>query len=122
MVLQQPRSMPVPRYIEGVPELIAEISASSAAIDLGAKQNAYRRNGVQEYLVWQTFENRLSWFRLQAEEFILIEPDADGIIRSSVFPGLWLAVPALLEGRMMEVLSVQQSGVADPAHQAFIQT
>lgn len=109
-------------YIEGAPELIAEIATSSAAIDLGAKQNAYRRNGVQEYLVWQTFENRLSWFRLQAEEFVLIEPDADGIIRSSVFPGLWLAVPALLEGRMIEVLNVLQAGIADPAHQAFVQT
>ena len=108
-------------YIEGAPELIAEIATSSAAIDLGAKQNAYRRNGVQEYLVWQTFENRLSWFRLQAEEFVLIEPDADGIIRSSVFPGLWLAVPALLEGRMMKVLSMLQAGIADPVHQAFVQ-
>ncbi len=38
-------------YIEGAPELVAEIATSSAAIDLGAKQNAYRRNGVQEYLV-----------------------------------------------------------------------
>ncbi|WP_316433987.1 Uma2 family endonuclease [Leptolyngbya sp. NK1-12] len=109
-------------YIEGASELIAEIASSSAAIDLGAKQNAYRRNGVQEYLVWQTFENCLSWFRLQAEEFVLIEPDVDGIIRSSLFPGLWLAVPALLEGRMMEVLSVLQAGLADPAHQTFIQT
>lgn len=108
-------------YIEGAPELVAEIATSSAAIDLGAKKNAYRRNGVQEYLVWQTFENRFSWFRLQAEEFVLIEPDADGIIRSSTFPGLWLAVPALLERNMMEVLSVLQVGIADPAHQAFIQ-
>jgi Uma2 family endonuclease len=108
-------------YIEGAPELIAEIATSSAAIDLGAKQNAYRRNGVQEYLVWQTFENRLSWFRLQAEEYVLVEPDAEGIIRSSVFPGLWLAAPALLEGRMIEVLNVLQAGLADPAHQAFVE-
>jgi len=108
-------------YIEGAPELVAEIATSSAAIDLGAKQNAYRRNRVQEYLVWQTFENRFSWFRLQAEEFVLIEPDTDGIIRSSVFPGLWLAVPALLEGRMMDVLNVLQAGIAHPTHQAFVQ-
>jgi Uma2 family endonuclease len=108
-------------YIEGAPELVAEIATSSAAIDLGAKQNAYRRNRVQEYLVWQTFENRFSWFCLQAEEFVLIEPDGDGIIRSSVFPGLWLAVPALLAGRMLEVLEVLQAGIAHPAHQAFVQ-
>jgi Uma2 family endonuclease len=108
-------------YIEGAPELVAEIASSSATIDLGAKKNAYRRNGVQEYLVWQTFENRLSWFRLEAEEFVLVEPDADGIIRSSAFPGLWLAVPALLEGNMIEVLNVLQVGIAGLEHQAFIQ-
>ncbi|NJK66796.1 MAG: Uma2 family endonuclease [Microcoleus sp. SU_5_3] len=108
-------------YIEGAPEIVAEIATSSATIDLGAKKNAYRRNGVQEYLVWQTFENRFSWFRLQAEEFVLIEPDADGIIRSNTFPGLWLAVPALLEGNMIEVLNVLQLGIAEDAHQAFIQ-
>jgi Uma2 family endonuclease len=108
-------------YIEGAPELVAEIATSSAAIDLGAKQNAYRRNGVQEYLVWQTFENRFSWFRLQAGEFVLIEPDGDGIIRSSVFPGLWLAVPALLEGRMIEVLNTLQMGLVTAEHQAFSQ-
>jgi len=108
-------------YIEGAPELVAEIATSSAAIDLGAKQNAYRRNGVQEYLVWQTFENRFSWFRLQAEEFVLIEPDADSMIRSRVFPGLWLNVPALLDGKMTEVLNGLQAGIADPLHQAFVQ-
>ncbi|UZQ55589.1 Uma2 family endonuclease [Trichothermofontia sichuanensis B231] len=108
-------------YIEGAPELVAEIATSSAAIDLGAKKTVYRRNGVQEYLVWQTFENRFSWFRLQAEAFVLVEPDAEGIIRSTVFPGLWLAVDALLAGRMMAVLNVLQAGIADPAHQGFVQ-
>ena len=34
----------------------------------------------------------------------------------------WFAVPALLEGRMMEVLNVLQAGIADPTHQAFIET
>ncbi|MCC5638483.1 Uma2 family endonuclease [Nostoc sp. CHAB 5844] len=108
-------------YIEGTPELIAEIATSSAAIDLGDKKNAYRRNGVQEYLVWQTFENHFSWFRLQSEEFVLIEPDGSGIIRSLTFPGLWLAVTALLEGRMIDVLNALQMGLASPEHQAFVQ-
>jgi hypothetical protein len=58
---------------------------------------------------------------LQAEEFTLIKPDADGIIRSSAFPGLWLAAPALLEGKMIEVLSALQAGIGDPLHQAFVQ-
>ncbi|MDZ8105342.1 MAG: Uma2 family endonuclease [Nostoc sp. DedQUE12a] len=36
-------------YIEGAPELIVEIAASSVAIDLHTKKQAYRRNGVKEY-------------------------------------------------------------------------
>ena len=38
-------------YVEGAPELIVEIAASSAALDLHDKLRAYRRNGVQEYVV-----------------------------------------------------------------------
>jgi Uma2 family endonuclease len=109
-------------YIEGAPELVAEVATSSAAIDLGMKKNVYRRNGVQEYLVWQTFGNRFHWFMLDGEEFVAIEPDEEGIIRSRIFPGLWLAVPALLEGNMMEVLRVLQQGIADASHQAFVET
>ncbi|MGA1132065.1 MAG: Uma2 family endonuclease [Prochlorotrichaceae cyanobacterium] len=108
-------------YIEGAPELVAEVATSSAAIDLGTKKEVYRRNGVQDYLVWQTFGNRLDWFQLEAEQFVAVEPDAEGIIRSRVFPGLWLAVPALLAGNMLEVLTVLQRGIADPSHQAFVE-
>ena len=34
-------------YIEGGPELVAEVSASSVSYDLGKKQGVYRRNEVQ---------------------------------------------------------------------------
>lgn len=33
-------------YITGVPELIAEISASTVSYDLHSKKSAYERNGV----------------------------------------------------------------------------
>ncbi|PMB39526.1 hypothetical protein CEN40_23735 [Fischerella thermalis CCMEE 5205] len=108
-------------YIEGTPELIVEIAASSAAYDLNDKLNAYRRNGVQEYIVWQSYENRLDWFNLQQGRYVLREPDTDGIIRSQIFPGLWLAVNALREGNMAEVLAVVQQGLQTAEHQAFVE-
>lgn len=98
-------------YIEGAPELVIEVAASSAAIDLHDKKRAYRRNGVQEYIVWQTLENQLDWFELQDDEYVALAADNQGIIRSQVFSGLWLAVPALLSGEMTTVLSVLQSGL-----------
>ena len=108
-------------YIEGAPELVAEIAASSAAIDLGDKKRAYRRNGIREYIVWQVFEQRLDWFSLQEGEYIPLSVDQDGVIRSQVFPGLWLAVADVLTGNMGRVLAVLQSGLAAPEHTAFVQ-
>jgi Uma2 family endonuclease len=108
-------------YLEGVPELVVEIAASSAAIDLGNKLQAYRRNGVGEYIVWQVFENRLDWFQLVEEEYRSLAPDQDGIIRSQVFPGLWLAVEALLSHQMAQVLTVLQEGLNSPDYAAFVE-
>jgi Uma2 family endonuclease len=108
-------------YIEGAPEFVAEIAASTAAIDLRDKKYAYRRNGVQEYLVWQVFDHRVDWFRLQDGDYVSLLPDANGVIRSQVFPGLWLAVTALLDGDMQAVLQQEQAGLAAPEHGDFVQ-
>jgi Uma2 family endonuclease len=108
-------------YVEGAPELIAEIAASSASYDLNAKLNVYRRNGVQEYIVWQMYENRLDWFSLQEGRYVSLQPDETGVIRSSVFPGLWLAVNALREGDLAQVLAVLQQGIQTVDHQTFVE-
>lgn len=107
-------------YIEGSPELIVEVAASSAAIDTGSKKQVYRRNGVLEYVIWQSYENQIEWFRLIDGEYQLLSPGADGIIRSQVFPGLWLAVEALLNNQMVRVLEVVQAGLKSPEYAAFV--
>ena len=108
-------------YVEGAPELVAEISASSAKLDLGDKKRVYLRNGVQEYLVWQVLEQRLDWFRLHNGAYVLLVPDETGVIKSQVFPGLWLAVSDLLAGDMQKVLAVLQAGLDSDEHQSFVQ-
>ena len=108
-------------YLEGAPEFIAEVAVSSASYDLGDKLKAYRRNQVQEYLIWQVYNQRLDWFRLREEEYVALSTDEAGIIRSEFFPGLWLSVPALVAGNMVEVQSVLQMGLATPEHQAFVE-
>jgi Uma2 family endonuclease len=108
-------------YIEGAPELVVEIAASSVAIDLHAKKQAYRRNGVKEYIVWQVLDQTISWFYLDKGEYLDLPVDTDGIIRSRVFPGLWLAVSPVLAGNMQRVLAVLQEGVQSPEHTAFVQ-
>ncbi|APB32659.1 Uncharacterized protein conserved in cyanobacteria [Gloeomargarita lithophora Alchichica-D10] len=108
-------------FIVGAPELVVEIAASSATIDLHAKKSAYARNQVQEYLVWRTLEQTLDWFRWVEGEYRAQTPDANGILQSQVFPGLWLDPFALVQGALAQVLAVLQQGISTPAHQEFVQ-
>jgi Uma2 family endonuclease len=95
-------------YLEGPPELIFEIAASSASVDLGPKLRAYRRNGVKEYVVWQVWEKRVDWFELNENgEYVTRQPDRRGMIESRAFPGLRLAVEKLLAEDLAGVLAEQ---------------
>jgi Uma2 family endonuclease len=107
-------------YVEGPPELIVEVAASSASYDLYDKLHVYRRNGVQEYIVWQLYDRRVDWWKLDEGQYVSIDPDENGVIWSKVFPGLCLAVPALLEGNMGEVLATLQIGLKKDVHAAFV--
>lgn len=107
-------------YIEGAPELVVEIAASSAAIDLHGKKQAYRRNGVKEYIVWQVLDQKLTWFSLQQGEYLELVPDNEGVLQSRVFPGLWLGVTELLAGNMQAVLRLLQAGLQSSEHEDFV--
>ena len=86
-------------YIEGAPDLVGEVVASSASYDLHDKLRAYRRNGVHEYLAWRVLDGAFAWLRLDDDgEHRRIEPDANGVIESDRFPGLWLNITKLLAG------------------------
>jgi Uma2 family endonuclease len=107
-------------YVDGAPELVAEVAASSAAYDLYDKKRVYQRNGVQEYIVWQVFEQKIDWFVLEEGRYVSLQPDVEGTIRSRMFPGLWLAAPALVQGNMAEVLRVLQAGLQTSEHREFV--
>lgn len=107
-------------YIEGAPELAVEIVGSSRAYDLHQKKDAYRRNGVCEYLACITGEKRLVWWELREGEYHEIAPDADGLLKSRVFPGLWLDGEALLRGDLKAVLATLQRGLGSEEHKAFL--
>jgi Uma2 family endonuclease len=92
-------------YLEGAPQLVVEIAASSASYDLHEKKEAYRRNGVQEYIVWRVLDRTIDWFVLRDGVYVLHEPDADGTIESTRFPGLRLHVPSMLAGDAAGVLA-----------------
>lgn len=105
-------------YVEGAPELVAEIVASSVAYDLHQKKRVYRRNGVREYLVWLVEEGQIAWWELREGEYVSLPMD-NNIVRSHVFPGLWLDTAALIRGDSAAVLAQLQRGLASEEHADF---
>jgi Uma2 family endonuclease len=107
-------------YLSGDPELLAEISASTVSIDLNKKFQVYRRNKVREYIVWRVQDAAIDWFVLRGEDFERLQPDAAGLCRSEVFPGLWLDAAAMIRGDLATVLEKLQEGIRSPEHAVFV--
>ncbi len=105
-------------YVEGPPELVAEVAHSSRAIDLHDKRADYARYGVLEYLVVLPREGRLRWFDLRADREL--DADPDGVVRVRAFPGLWVHTEALLARDHGRLMSTLQQGLATPEHAAFV--
>jgi hypothetical protein len=107
-------------YVEGAPELVAEVSATTASYDLHVKLNVYRRHGVQEYLVWRVFDRAIDYFVLRDGHYLPLKPTARGIYQSRAFPGLWLDPAPLLAGDLAKVLATLQKGLASRPHATFV--
>jgi hypothetical protein len=106
-------------YLNGAPELVAEISASTIKLDLGPKFTAYERNGVKEYVVWRVDAGALDWFVLRNGRFERLASEA-GVYKSETFPGLWIDSTALLCGDHARVHEILQQGLNSPEHAAFV--
>lgn len=109
------------RYVEGAPEHVSEVSVTTANLDLNVKLPMYRRNEVQEYLVWRVPDRAIDWFVLRGGQYDRLPLTPEGYYRSEVLPGLWLDPNALARGDMAQVTRVVQAGLNSPEHAAFVQ-
>jgi Uma2 family endonuclease len=105
-------------YVQGAPELLAEVAYSSRSLDMNQKRQDYEQAGVQEYLVLCIEEQQLHWFHFPSGT--VIRPNRQGVSRSLVFPGLWVHNQALLDQDGQRLLEVAQQGIASRPHAAFV--
>lgn len=105
--------------LHGPPELIVEVAASSAAYDLFEKKQMYALQGVQEYLVWVIHERKFVWFVLGGKAYVEQECSRAGVIKSQVFPGLWLDTKGMLADNWPQVLTTLKQGMESPAYLEF---
>lgn len=105
------------KYVQGPPELVAEIALSSKSIDLHLKKNRYALAGVMEYIVVCIQPRQLRWFDLRKDT--QIKAGRDGIFRSRAFPGLWIHGEGLLHGNSELTLDALHKGLRSSEHESF---
>jgi Uma2 family endonuclease len=106
------------KYVGGAVELVVEVAVSSRAIDLHAKRDAYKKASVIEYLVVCVEPPKLIWHHFPDDT--MLSPDKKGVIRSNVFPGLWIHAQALLDLDTAKLRKVVEAGIASRPHAAFV--
>ena len=109
-------------YLEGSPELVVEIAASTASYDTTLKKNIYRRNGVKEYIIWRVDDEEIDWFAWEEGEYVSLEKDKNGVIESRFFGGLRLNVDAILSDDLAKVLNDLQKGLKSKKHKDFVKS
>jgi Uma2 family endonuclease len=108
-------------YLQGAPELVVEVAASSASLDAREKVASYRRAGVKEYVIWRTEDGEIDWWILEEDEYRRLPTGEDGVLRSRVFPGLWLDAAGLLARDGAHLLATLQHGLQTPGHHKFVE-
>jgi Uma2 family endonuclease len=108
------------KYLSGPPELVVEVAASTIHDDLGPQKLDYERAGVPEYIVVAVDSKEVLWHVLEDGQYSLLKPDADGIYRSRIFPGLWLDARAFWDDDGAGLLRTLERGLASPGHAEFV--
>lgn len=106
--------------LEGTPELVAEIAVPSRDYDAHEKRAVYERQGIPEYLLWEVLDSRCHGWRLQDGVYHPLPTRPDGVVRSGIFPGLWLDLTALVTGDERRLARVLTRGLKSAEHAAFV--
>ncbi len=75
---------------------------------------------MREYIVRAVEPDAVFWFILRQGRLVELPPDAVGIYRSEVFPGLWLDPAGLLAGDIPKLQAIVNLGCVTQDHAAFV--
>ena len=101
--------------------MVVEICLTSTEVDFGPKVALYQRAGVCEYVTIELFKKRIVWRVLQNDVYLAQSAPADGVLRSHVFPGLWLDVAGFWENNGAKMSAALNAGLSTADHQRFVE-
>ncbi len=97
----------------------AQVRGDALAQESRVKRAVYLRHGVTEHLVWRVFEGEVDWWVAGKNNYEKRPPGPDGVLRSTIFAGLWLDPGALSREDHATLLALLERGLATAEHAAF---
>ncbi len=105
----------------GPPNFILEIHEDLNSDYLQKRKHLFASSGVQEYLIVNESTTTVEWNRLVGDHFEQINPDEDGIIKSTSLPGLWISVNAIINNDLFTIMACIEHGVTRNEHHKLMQ-
>jgi hypothetical protein len=98
---------------QGPPNFVLDVFYSKDDEAFVRRHDRFCKHGVQEYVVaLDTDPVTLLWHRLAAATYQLVQPDEDGIIRSTVLPNFWFPLKAVQARDWWTTLGCIERGVS----------
>jgi Uma2 family endonuclease len=109
-------------HLDGPADLAVEIvSPESVGRDRGDKFYEYAQGGVPEYWLIDPQRAQAEFYHLREGQYELMQPDEEGVYRSSVLPGFWLRVAWLWQEPLPTVEDVLLEVGGEPYARQWIE-
>lgn len=103
-------------YFVGPPNFVLDIHENTHSPFIKDRKRLFVNSGVEEYLIVNESLTKVEWNRLVNNEFIKIEPDKDGTIKSTSLPGLWIPIDALKKRDNWTIMACIEHGLTRREH------
>lgn len=100
----------------GPPNFILDILEEGDLQIISGRKKLFEANGVKEYVIVKEDLSDIEWNRLVAGAYQRVDPDENGIIKSSSLPGLWISMPALIRRDFWKVIATIEQGITRKEH------
>lgn len=109
-------------YFVGPPNFVLDIHEDTRSSFIQDRKKLFAETGAQEYVIVNEGLSKIEWNRLEGNRFRQIQPDKDGIIKSSSLPGLWIPIPALKKRDNWAVMACIEHGITRRAHHELMES
>jgi hypothetical protein len=103
-------------YFVGPPNFVLDIHENTNSQFIKARKKLFASSGVEEYLIVNESLSKIEWNRLENKKFKKIQPDKDGIIKSTSLPGLWIPINALKKRDNWTIMACIEHGLTRREH------